>query len=370
MSANDEKRKLSVRTDFPILVDTKAWIDAAKAGIGCVENHYLRVITYNIWFDSFYLDERFDALIRIVLTRSADVVCFQEVIPRVAAAVRSSTVLGEMYEISPFPVSPYGSMMLVKKFLKPEFRNIRLPSEMSRSLLLAQFGAGSDGEIPPWLRRSAVATVHLESLNMAHMRKKQLQICAKELAAFPGRSILCGDFNFDDTQAWGDWRAKTPDASFFSHTDDTASMPHPPPRIRNLENSVLDEVLPSFVDQWPHLRPGERGATFDGGLNPQCVHDSREVMRYDRVMLNTDSANRSRLNSRWSWGWWPANRGSSSADRSDGGAEDASWSGVRIHMLGTEPINDEGVRPSDHFGLEVDVQPSGTTTCPAIGAEK
>jgi hypothetical protein len=89
----------------------------------------------------------------------------------------------------------------------------------------------------------------------------------------------------------------------------------------SLENNVLVEVMPLFLDQWKVLRPGDRGATFDG-TNNGCVHDKEEVMRYDRVMLKDDPY--------------------------------SSLVGLRIDMIGTDAINEENVKPSDHYGILFD----------------
>jgi hypothetical protein len=119
------------------------------------------------------------------------------------------------------------------------------------------------------------------------------------------------------------------------------------------------------VDQWPVLRgPHERGATFDGARNAPCVRDSGEVMRYDRVLLLKPSPPGPLLAIARAVGQAfhaadadadkdaATNLGKNLAAAAD--AEVRQWRGQRIEMLGTEPINEAGVRPSDHFGLEFD----------------
>merc|ERR1711974_119613 len=51
-----------------------------------------------------------------------------------------------------------------------------------------------------------------------------------------------------------------------------------------IENGVLAEVLPDFVDAWPMVRSDE-GFTFDGLANPACIPDLDERVRYDRVIV-------------------------------------------------------------------------------------
>lgn len=85
---------------------------------------------------------------------------------------------------------------------------------------------------------------------------------------------------------------------------------------------MLQEVLPDFVD-------AAGGLTFDGETNPLLVKDPGERMRYDRLMVS--AVRGSRL-------------------RASGAA-----------LLGTEDISADGVKPSDHNGLLVDmaVAPGG-----------
>jgi endonuclease/exonuclease/phosphatase (EEP) superfamily protein YafD len=349
-------KNLSISTAVqPLQVDTLAWTEASVQELKTAER-FLRIVTFNVWFESFYIEERFDALVLIIINRTADVVCLQEVTPKIEAAIRTSKVITDQYDMSPYPVDPYGVMILAKKSLSPSFREVVLPSEMGRKLLLAELG--SNGDCPNWLEKSAVATVHLESLNMAPYRRRQLQVCAKELAPYQGRSVLCGDFNFDDTQEWGDWRTQRAEGWGGRGGGGGGGLASISSSPRRLENEVLSEVFgASFVDQWPFLRPGERGATFDGGTNPQCVRDSLEVMRYDRMMLSTGATARE-LSTPFQALASLRNRArslfSGDGDASTGPLQ---WQGERIQMLGTDAINEIGIKPSDHYGLELDIRP-------------
>ena len=140
------------------------------------------------------------------------------------------------------------------------------------------------------------------------------------------RLCRCGDFNFDATHNFGDWRQKPsrpprPNRDASSSDDEQYAGPvrQPPPA---LENDVLASALPGYLDAWAALRPEEPGHTFDGATNPH-VADPQECMRYDRVMVR--------------------------------GARP-----VEITMLGQRPQGMEGaeedgeeavVVPSDHYGL-------------------
>jgi len=111
--------------------------------------------------------------------------------------------------------------------------------------------------------------------------------------------MLCGEFNFYATQTYGDWQLLK-----------ASRAPH------ELENHVLRDMVPDFVDVWPVLH-SDAGFTFDGTANPKCVHDPGERMRYDRILARCVLP-------------------------------------IGASLMGTQPINRTGFMPSDHFGILAD----------------
>ena len=122
----------------------------------------LRIVTWNIWFDPSRQDERLQMLLSEALRTAPDIIALQEVVPRVAEAIRSCMTLNALYVVSPFSISQYGVLMLVRRSLAPTFSIAPLPSQMGRSLLIATCAT------------VVVATVHLESLNNAPTRRMAL----------------------------------------------------------------------------------------------------------------------------------------------------------------------------------------------------
>merc|ERR1711907_722055 len=182
----------------------------------------------------------------------------------------------------------------------------------------------------------AIATVHLESLNSAHTRSKQLAVASKEMDKYE-RVVLCGDFNFDSTQNFGDWRALPPRPPRplpprYDSSDEEEAYVGPVKTSIVLENEVLGTNLLDYVDAWPALHPDEHGHTFDGSCNPH-VADPQETMRYDRVMVR--GARPTSINI----------MGKAGAARTEY-AEDATAS-----SSASDPV----VVPSDHFGLCAEV---------------
>mmetsp|Transcript_40226 Transcript_40226/g.92478 ORF Transcript_40226/g.92478 Transcript_40226/m.92478 type:complete len:328 (-) Transcript_40226:59-1042(-) len=246
------------------------------------------ILTWNVWFDTFCQQKRQLGLLLEVLHAAPDIVCFQEVVPGFATAIWECNALNRLYKVSKHPVGPYGVMIMARHDLSPEFKLEDMPSGMHRQLQMVTCRDRLPGLV--------VANVHLESLNNEALRCEQLQVVAKTLHAVDC-AVLCGDFNFDDTRTWGDWRLQ-------------ASQRNP----ATLENNVLRAVLPQFVDVWPAVNPHDPGYSFDGQLNGVCCSDSQEQMRYDRILAK---------------GLQPR----------------------AAQLLGKHPINDWGVCPSDHFGL-------------------
>lgn len=248
------------------------------------------VATWNVWFDRTIMEQRYSALLRTLLTLAPDVLGLQEVVPVLADALRAHEAISALYEVSPNVIGSYGCLLLVRKALRPRFAELEMPTRMGRTLLVAELA-----ERPG----TAVATVHLESLDSEPVRREQLAVAARALGG-AARAVLMGDFNFDATRTWGEWR-----------DEDMARKPH------ELENAGLARVLPHFIDAWPAVRGAEPGLTFDGANNPY-VRDPDERMRYDRVLAR---------------GLRPA----------------------RIEILGEPDLSlqppEEHPVPSDHFGL-------------------
>ena len=294
------KRALSVSTDDPCdaLADVSAdEFAAARTTLSLRPESTLRVCTWNIWFDRQDMSERLILLVRQMLREAPDYVGLQEVTSHVENALRGSAALLELYDISPLPVERYGCLILARRSLGATFDEVELPTMMGRSLLIAR-SAGF-----------TFATVHLESLNNAPTRRAQLEVAAQALASHgDANQVLCGDFNFDSVQEWGDWRTSR------SRT------------AAELENSCLGVLLPRFTDAWAALHPDERGITFDGACNPY-VREPREIMRYDRVLVS--------------------------------GAELVG--ATLLGVLHTKPhwSTREAMTPSDHYGVIVDLRLAG-----------
>ena len=97
----------------------------------------LRIVTWNIWFDPSRQDERLQMLLSEALRTAPDMSRAQEVGPVGCGGDRSCMTLNALYVVSPFSISQYGVLMLVRRSLAPTFSIAPLPSQMGRSLLIA-----------------------------------------------------------------------------------------------------------------------------------------------------------------------------------------------------------------------------------------
>jgi len=209
-----------------------------------VINDYLRFVSYNIWFDSDAKRERAQALFVLIEHLKADFVCLQE--GKASFALNSSKLTHyylvtnsvlEDIKASPFfksgwflsdlhyPFRSYGVVILSK--LRPiSIIEYPLPSTMDRSAYIAQFSINNE--------LVSVATVHLESLDSRVTRRAQLKIINDKLKASK-HAFFMGDFNFDAT-------------TNYSKTDK-----------RPIENIVLKDIMPDFIDTWHSLKPNKPG---------------------------------------------------------------------------------------------------------------
>ena len=286
----------------------------------------LSVLTWNIWFERFEIQSRYDHILDTIESLRPDVICFQEVIPIFLSKLQNRHRILQEYEPSDpdlegTTICVYGVLTLVKKKWRPTFNFYEFPTRMSRKLLLASLHTEENNQNSSF----CVGNVHLESLNSHSVREAQLKICAEAFKDF-ANYVLVGDYNF---------------CSYRNYSGEG-----------ELENNSLHRILPDIVDLWPALHDvaSDPGITFYGGFNP-LVTNPNERMRYDRICahLCTNDSN------------------------------EASWKADQIEMIGNAPIpvkdtptvftclystppktkvlkaplgrNIVDVFPSDHFGL-------------------
>lgn len=212
----------------------------------------LRVLTWNTWFEPVNYADRIREIMSISLSLSPDIICFQEVLPSFLEILSRNSALQDNYCCSDSnyqgdTLNDYGNITLCRKSIPHSFYFEDFESNMGRKLLICELSA-----LP-----ILIGNVHLESLANAPLRKSQLQVCSARLSN--ACSILCGDFNFCSEKNYD-----------LSTTD--------------IENSVLNECLPTFSDIWPALHPSLSGYTFDSNKNDMISRPER--MRYDRILYH------------------------------------------------------------------------------------
>mmetsp|Transcript_12443 Transcript_12443/g.19689 ORF Transcript_12443/g.19689 Transcript_12443/m.19689 type:complete len:397 (+) Transcript_12443:167-1357(+) len=281
----------------------------------------ISVLTWNVWFGKREQSKRYDYLVSKVIELAPDVACFQEVTSPFRKALNSNPGIKEAYHVTDNPISTYGVVSMVKKDIAAElsFEEVHLKTHMGRSLLVTKIpisitNGPKKGDEANNTNCIRIGNVHLESLQNESLRRQQLDTSRDYLSQDNEPAMLVGDFNIDSTQNWGDWD-------------------RPQHSTEPLENKMLAEIMPHWIDVWPYLKDDDDpGITFDGATNGN-VRKKKERMRYDRMMVNMDS--------------------------SDGLKGGARLEPRDIEMVGTEEIDATGLKASDHFGLllKVDIVP-------------
>lgn len=220
------------------------------------------ILTWNVWFGDRYesaehFRKRCQGIVDYLGGLRPDFVCLQEVTPSLLKQIQSSEWVEQEYDVSNNSIRSYGVLLLSRKGLSCTFKEVPLPTNQGRSLLCAEAKLKSGEKV-------AIATVHLESLHAPRMRRRQLAICDRALSRGPDTRVLCGDFNFCSYRNFN-------------------------PEITPLENLVLREEIPEFVDVWTRLLGGgkQKGYTFDSVVNTN-IHKF-ERMRYDRTLARSAS---------------------------------------------------------------------------------
>lgn len=204
----------------------------------------LRVVTWNVWFNSWERELRQRALWAEIAASEADIVCLQEVVPEHLAGPELSELRDRGYWISDERIHGYDVIVVSRRPVLASER-VPLPSVMGRELLVVRL------DTRPAL---TVATVHLESTAaMTATRCRQLTEIQSWLA---GESdvLLVGDMNFPD--------GARPEA----------------------------EILAGWTDAWQRCHPGDPGFTVDSEVNAMRaqVKPGDKQARIDRVFHRGD----------------------------------------------------------------------------------
>eukprot|EP00347_Sterkiella_histriomuscorum_P002487 403367959 len=155
----------------------------------------IKVMTYNVWFDDHFRDERYQVIINMIEQSDADFICLQEVTQAFMSSLLQNTTIRSTYFISGNHISGYGVLILSK--YPSLFYEMPFCTLQGRSLLICEPLEG----ITQNQKNLLVGTMHLESNGPNfNIRIKQMQSAFEVM-----RDIGCldhlfmGDFNFDST---------------------------------------------------------------------------------------------------------------------------------------------------------------------------
>jgi tyrosyl-DNA phosphodiesterase 2 len=220
---------------------TKSWNRVDDAG--AVDRGELIVTTFNVWFDSYFADQRYRAIAHLLSREMADVMVFQEVTPSALSMLLAQQWVREHYRSAAVVggrVGNYGMLML-SRLPTARVTYTRLPTRLSRAFLKAEFTVNG--------RPLVVCSVHLES------GKRSVRLRGRQL-----RRVFCALRSADDAIVLGDF---------------------------NMRDSENGRIVPPYHDVWPLLRPSDDGFTEDTTIN-HMRYDSKPKLRqvrFDRVLL-------------------------------------------------------------------------------------
>jgi endonuclease/exonuclease/phosphatase family metal-dependent hydrolase len=266
--------------------DTGKWMQTEHPSSGTHVCDTLKIVTYNVWFDKRAKKERMHALMNIC--KVADIICLQEVtLEFLNWVLQEDWVQNGVYisDVSGDTMNSYGVLILSRVPVEKFTLHI-LPTFMERKFLVAHLKINDE--------TVQIGTIHLESLNNAPIRRKQLGVIQTILNK--ETSLFMGDFNFDATSNY--------------QREDVI-----------LENDSLKELFPNHLDLWDVLNPDDKGYTFDPQINTMLRGFHRS--RLDRIMMLSKT-----------------------------------WRAISIEILGnTSFLGGDGVLnfPSDHFGLMTEI---------------
>jgi tyrosyl-DNA phosphodiesterase 2 len=179
----------------------------------------LAISTFNIWFDPYFADKRYQAIADLLGQDPPEVMVFQELTPAALDVFLAQPWIRQHYAsaaITGRRVGNYG-MLLLSRLPVSRVTYTRLPSRARRGFLRAELVLNGT--------RTVICSVHLDSgKRSAALRARQLGRIVKALRGDDDVVVL-GDFN-----------------------------------MRDNENHQIPE---QFLDVWPALRPGEDGFTED-----------------------------------------------------------------------------------------------------------
>jgi endonuclease/exonuclease/phosphatase family metal-dependent hydrolase len=195
----------------------------------------VRIITQNLWFDSYQREARMQAHARHWQELQPDVICVQEA---TLACLRTLLPLISNFKstVSIDSSAQWQGVAVFSKVEPLQVDMLALPGEMGRRLLRLRFES------------LEVGVVHLESTASAGpTRAEQLRSVFSQLNAT--NCLLAGDFNFCSTSP---------------------------------ENAQLPQ---EWVDLWAQLHPCDPGWSLDSQQNP--LLRAGKQARYDRMLLRS-----------------------------------------------------------------------------------
>ncbi|KAL6049752.1 Endo/exonuclease/phosphatase domain-containing protein [Balamuthia mandrillaris] len=164
------------------------------------------LVTYNVWFGKFHVEERMKALGELISSLQPEFVALQEVNPHINELLLSQPWTHEYYVSDPLgkELNGYG-VMLLSKLPFHELIVQDFPTRLGRRALLGTVLLPSSSSLQaPTQRALVLGTFHLESYKPDVEWRRQQVGMLHDLTKDCPRVLLCGDTNFaSDREAVG-----------------------------------------------------------------------------------------------------------------------------------------------------------------------
>lgn len=243
----------------------------------------LKIVTFNVWFDSYMIRERFELLVAELESHKPDIICFQEVTPKFLQWCHDAPFFHDYHQCykssETKKVIPYGCL-IVSRFPIASFQELELTTMMFRKCLILEVILND--------KRVLIGNVHLESLNTAKVRACQLKDIFATLGPCPN-AFFMGDLNIGEVD-------------FMQLNNQEEYLRNGGQNLSDLATSLMRNGgtvpenaqfarYPDWSDSWKILHPNDYGFTFDtvknlmlNRIDPQYTspHPYNQS-RYDRI---------------------------------------------------------------------------------------
>lgn len=170
-----------------------------QENINIIIMNKIKILSYNIWFEIDNIIERTNSLIKLINTKSFDVICLQEVKQDIYKIIKNN-INGYKYFFPNEIKYSYGCVIISKYKISKSFITPFKKSKMGRNLVITIIDYPYTEIIDNEIKKIVIVTSHFESIfNKTNFEKicqfSETQIAIDNLYKEYKNVILCADTN-------------------------------------------------------------------------------------------------------------------------------------------------------------------------------